>query len=169
MSDFIDQIIAEEGGAQKTNDPADAGGRTKYGISEASNPDAWKDGDVSYAEARQIYQQKYIDIDGISTIPDVALMHQVADFGVTSGPETYVKALQQLVGVTCDGKIGTATLAAIQNYPAGSLFGSPVSGLTLLNLAFRDARALYYVVITKRRPTNLKYLLGWLKRAFEFK
>ena len=169
MGDFIDHIIEEEGGSQETNDPADAGGRTKYGISEASNPDAWKDGDITYTEARQIYQQKYIDIDGISTIPDITLMHQVADFGVTAGPDTAVKTLQQLVGVSCDGKIGAATLDAIQKYPTGHLFGSPVSGLTLLNLAFRDARALYYVVITKRRPTNLKFLLGWLKRAFEFK
>lgn len=168
MGDFIDTIIQEEGGAQETNDPTDPGGRTKYGISEKANPEAWASGDLTYDEARKIYQQKYISIDGIDTIPDLTLMHQVADFGVTSGPDTSVKALQQLVGVPSDGKIGPATLAAITNYPAGTLFGTPVSGLVLLNLAFRDARALFYAVATKRRPQNLKFLLGWLKRGFDF-
>lgn len=169
MGDFIDQIIQEEGGATETKDPADSGGRTKYGISERANPEAWADGDITYDEARAIYQTRYIEIDGISTIPDITLMHQVADFGVTSGPDTAVKVLQQLVGVTCDGKIGSTTLAAIADYPSGTLFGAPVSGIVLLNLAFRDARVLYYAIATKRIPTNLKFVLGWIRRAFEFK
>lgn len=169
MSDFIDQIIQEEGGAVETNDPSDSGGRTKYGISEKANPGVWADGDVTYDEARTVYQKRYIEIDGINQIADINLMHQVADFGVTSGPDTSVKTLQQLLGVSCDGKIGPTTLAAISNYPSGTLFGAPVSGNLLLNLAFRDARVLAYAVDVKRAPKNLKFLLGWLRRVFEFR
>jgi len=44
-----------------------------------------------------------------------------------------------------------------------------VPGRVMLNLAFRDARALRYAAIAKRRPKDLKYLRGWLKRAFEFR
>jgi lysozyme family protein len=167
--DFIDDIIQREGGSEETDDPLDAGGRTKYGVSEKFSPDMWKDGPPTYEKTRVFYENRYVKIDGIDTISDVSLMHQVADFGVTAGPETAVKTLQQLVTVPCDGKIGPVTLDAITNYPAGNIFGQPVSGSVLLNLAFRDARALYYIVVTKKRPTNLRFLLGWLKRTFEFK
>ena len=55
MGDLIDDIIDREGGSTLTNDPTDKGGRTKYGISEKSNPEAWKDGDVWRAQAPDIY------------------------------------------------------------------------------------------------------------------
>lgn len=169
MGDFIDQIITEEGGSQETNDPADAGGRTIYGISERANPDAWVNGTPTYEQAREIYKQKYIAIDGIESIPDLNLMHQVADFGVTSGPDTSVRTLQQILGVQIDGKIGSTTLAAIAHYPSGTLFGAPISGITLLNLAFRDARIIAYAVDAKRKPANLRFILGWLRRCLDFK
>lgn len=169
MTDFIDEEIVREGGATETNDSSDSGGRTKYGISEKANPEAWTDGDVSYEEARQIYQHKYINVDGINTIPDVYLQHQVIDFGIPSGPVTAVHVLQQLLGVPADGQIGPKTLEAIKNYPDGTLFGVPVSGSVLLNLAFRDARAIYYATVAKAQPKNLKYVLGWIKRSQEFK
>lgn len=169
MSDFIDDEIQREGGATETDDPADAGGRTKYGISEHAHPEAWADGDVSYDEARTIYQKDYVEAQGISKITDTFLMHQVIDFGIPSGPITAVHVLQQLLGVTMDGVVGPATLAAIAAYPNGTLFGIPVPGIVMLNLAFRDARALYYATITKKRPANLKFLLGWIKRSQEFK
>lgn len=169
MGDFIDDEIQREGGARETNDPADAGGLTKYGISEVSHPEAWKNGDISYTEARNIYQKDYIDTNGISTIPDVNLLHQVVDFGIPSGPVTAIHILQQILGVPADGVIGPKTVAAIQAYPSGQLFGAPVPGSVLLNLEFRDARALYYATAAKKQPTNLKFLLGWIRRSQEFK
>ena len=49
---IIDNVIAAEGGSTATNDPADGGGRTQYGISERANPEAWADGKVTAEEAR---------------------------------------------------------------------------------------------------------------------
>lgn len=167
--DQIDEIIEREGGAKETNDPLDSGGRTKYGISEAAHPEAWADGDVSYLEAREIYRRVYVLAEKFDKIEDPALMHQVVDFGVPSGPDRAARMLQQLVGVEVDGEIGPKTLEAIKSYPAGKLFGVEVPGSVLLNLAFRDAREIYYATVAKRRPKDLKFLLGWLKRAQEFK
>lgn len=169
MSDIVDDIIRREGGATETNDPSDSGGRTKYGISEKANPEAWADGDVSYAEARQIYEKVYILAERFNTIPSTALLHQVVDHGVMSGPDTAARMLQQAAGTVPDGAIGQKTLDAINAYPAGTLFGFPVPGYVLLNLAFRDARTLHYATIAKKRPKDLKYLLGWLKRVQEFR
>ena len=48
MTDLIDRIIKREGGDKETNDPKDAGGRTKYGISERAHPEVWVDGIVTH-------------------------------------------------------------------------------------------------------------------------
>jgi len=169
MPDIVDEIIRREGGATETNDPDDSGGRTKYGISERAHPEAWADGDVSYDEARTIYEKVYILDEKFHLIPDEKLKHQVIDFGVPSGPDRAARLLQQVLGVPVDGSIGPKTLEAIKNYPSGKLFGIDVPGIVLLNLAFRDAREIYYAALAKRRPKDLKYLVGWLRRAQEFK
>lgn len=168
MSDFIDEIIAREGNDKETNDPSDSGGRTKYGISEAGHPEAWADGDVTRDEARSIYKQVYIIAEHFDKIDNVTLMHQAVDHGVMSGADSSSKLLQQLVGTTVDGDLGPKSLDAINNYTAGTLFGFPVPGYVLLNVAFRDARMLHYAVTCKQNPKNLKYILGWLTRAMEF-
>lgn len=169
MNDIIEDIIEREGGDKETNDPSDSGGRTKYGISEKSHPEAWADGDVTKDEASDIYKRVYILSEKFQTIPDKVLQHQVIDFGVPSGPDTSARMLQQILGVKIDGDIGPKTLEAIKNYPDGTLFGVPVPGIVLLNLAFRDARTMFYATLAKRRPKDLKFLLGWVKRAQEFK
>jgi lysozyme family protein len=165
--DFIDAIIAREGGDRETNDPTDPGGRTKYGISERGNPDLWKDGPPTYAQARQRYFERYVQ--PFAGIKDIHLLEQLADWGVTSGPKTVIQILQQLVGVKTDGVIGPKTLTKVDSYPGGKLFGHPVPGSVRLNLAVRDARVMQYAGAAKARPSNLKYILGWLHRTFLFR
>src|SRR5689334_12674244 len=143
MSDFIDDIIKREGGSEATNDPSDSGGRTQYGISENAHPEAWADGKVTYDEARSIYEKVYILARHFDQVKDLWLQHQVVDFGVTHGSATAARLLQQLVGVVADGEVGPKTIAAIEAYPAGKLFGKDAPGIVLLNLAFRDAATLY--------------------------
>lgn len=169
MPDQIDEIIRREGGATATDDPADSGGRTQYGISEAAHPEAWADGEVTYPEAREIYQKRYLTGPGFERITDLHLQHQLVDMGVPSGPVKAIKTLQQVLGLAPDGVLGPKTLSAIEKYPAGMLFGFPVPGSVLLNLAVRDARVLLYAGIAKANPVKLRFLLGWIKRAMEFK
>lgn len=169
MSDFIDEIIEREGGEKETNDPADSGGRTKFGISEKAHPEAWADGTVTRDEARDIYRKVYILAERFDKIEDQSLFHQVVDFGVPHGPDAATRLLQQLVGVSADGVLGQKTIEAVANYPSGKLFGVDVPGKVLLNLAFRDARVIYDVTIAKKRPKDQKFVLGWVKRAQEFK
>ena len=166
MGDFIDDIIRREGGDRETNDPLDPGGRTKWGISERGNPDLWVNGPPTYAQARARYIERYVM--PFSGITDHALLEQLVDWGVTSGPERVVKILQQLVGAGIDGKLGPKTLAKIDEYPGDKLFGFPVPGSVMLNIRVRDARAIHYASVTKARPTNLRFILGWLNRTFSF-
>jgi lysozyme family protein len=167
MGDFIDDIIKREGGDKETNDPLDPGGRTKYGISERANPDLWVNGPPTYAQARQRYIERYVlPFNGIR---DHSLLEQLVDWGVTSGPLTVARVLQQVVGAKVDGKIGPKTIEKVENFPGGQLWGYTVPGPLLLNLAINEARAIHYASVTKARPTNLKFILGWLKRTFSLK
>jgi lysozyme family protein len=167
MGDFIDDIILREGGDKETNDPSDSGGRTKYGISERAHPELWKDGPPTYAQARACYISTYVlPFQGID---DLNLVHQLVDWAVTSGTMRVAQALQQVVGVMPDGVIGPKTLAAINNYNPGTLFGVKVPGFVLLNLAIRDARTMLYAATAKARPKDQKYVLGWIARAQQFK
>ena len=164
--DFIDALIEREGGSKFTNDPADPGGRTIYGISERANPDLWVNGPPTYAQARQRYIERYVM--PFTGIKDISLLEQLVDWGVTSGPQTVIRILQQLVGARTDGTIGPLTLNRVETYPDGALFGHPVPGRVLLNQAVRDARIMHYAGVTKARPTNLKFILGWLRRTMGF-
>ena len=74
-----------------------------------------------------------------------------------SGCATAAKAIQKLVGVKADGIIGNITLTAINN-----------ANPTLLFYRLFNARQNYYEEIVKRKPTNMKFLLGWDNRLFDF-
>jgi lysozyme family protein len=169
--EMVDAIIANEvdprDPAKVTNDPADSGGRTQWGLAELSNPAEWADGIVTYPESRAAYTKRYIlPFEGIE---DPVLLHQLVDWGVTSGTGTVIKLLQQVAGVAADGVLGPKSLEAINNPKGGDLFGFTVPGRLLLNLATRDARVMHYAALAKRRPKDLKWLLGWLKRTLEFR
>src|SRR3990167_315149 len=161
MGNNIDAIISgviEREGVE-TNDPSDKGRRTKFGISEKSNPEAWKDGDVSEEEAREIYTRKYVVWPKFNLIPlsHSALQAQLIDFGVNSGPFIAIQKLQTILGVEADGIIGPNTLKAIEE-----------ENPFILNNKLVKERVLMNCRIVKKDPSQLKYLVGWVNRAFEF-
>jgi lysozyme family protein len=155
MSDIIDDIIDREGPA--TNDPNDRGGRTQYGISERTNPEAWADGQVTREEAEAIYRQKYVVGPHFNRIQDPKLQSLLVDWGVTSGPAIAIMALQRVVGVEADGVIGPLTLEAVSEYPAAQLVVWMVG-----------ERVKMIGRIVSRNPSQIKYLNGWLARSLEW-
>lgn len=153
--DLIDQIILREGGSKETDDPSDKGGRTKFGISEKSNPEAWKDGEVTRDEARKIYHQKYLKpFEGLERED---FYEQIVDFGVTSGPRLAIQKLQEILNVNVDGVLGSDTLAKVQ-----------VSRETGINNNLAASRIKMIGRIVQKNPSQLKFLSGWLNRALEF-
>ncbi len=149
-------VLKREGGATATNDPLDPGGRTQYGISERSNPVVWADGKVTEEEARAIYQAKYITGPGFDNIADMKLRSLLVDYGVLSGPFIAIQALQRVVGVTPDGVIGPATLAALAAH-----VGNVVNGMVA-----ERVKMIGRIVV--RNPSQVKYLNGWLNRCLEW-
>lgn len=157
----IERIFRREG--RKTNDPSDSGGRTDWGISERSHPDVWADGRVTEAEARGVYQADYVS--PFESVSEPYLKEQLIDFAVTSGAVTSTMLLQKVLGVSVDGILGPETLKAIEHFPSAIIFGFPVPSSVALNFAFERARGAFYVRVAQRRPKDLRYLFGWLKRV----
>ena len=155
----ISEVIKAEGGARVTNDPADAGGRTQYGISERNNPQAWLDGKVTEEEARAIYLQKYVVWPRFNQIPAnyALLQRQMIDFGVLSGPLVAIQKLQKVLGVKEDGVLGPKTLTTLVGQDPKSVNNRIVVERLLMN-----AR------ICKKDPTQLRYIEGWNARSVSF-
>jgi len=157
INSLLDEIISREG-AKDTNDPRDSGGRTKYGISEKWNPDAWKSGPPSLEEARELYFQTYIIKPNFHQVRPEFLLKHLVDYGVLSGPTRAVIALQAVVNVKQDGQLGPITLVALGQRDA-----------QLVNNMIVDRRILLMVRITQQRPKDLVWLFGWISRALQFR
>jgi lysozyme family protein len=112
-------VVAYEGGATYTNNPLDAGGPTKFGVTLATLSN-WRGCACSAAdvqaltptEACDIYKADYwVAVAGDQLPAGVDLL--AFDTAVNMGPGVAVQMLQQALGIIGDGKIGPQTLAAI--------------------------------------------------------
>lgn len=144
-------------GCGYVNDPLDAGGETKYGIAKNANPgvDIAK---LNWDNAIAIYYQRYWLAGNCSNIKSgrVAALH--FDGCVNHGIGRASKFLQQAARVTVDGKVGPATLAAV----------NAADEITMCN-SICDQRAAFYSAIVAARPNQVKYLNGWLRRINEMR
>lgn len=99
--------------------PADPGGKTMYGITQATLS-AYLGRPATVQEIRQltkeraktIYASEYWDKVAGDALP-AGIDLCVYDFGVNSGPSRAVKSLQAALGVKADGWMGQITLAAV--------------------------------------------------------
>ena len=108
-------VVGSEGGY--VNDPNDAGGETKYGISKRSYPSVNIPA-LTLESAKAIYLHDFWNkIKGDSLPPSLAAL--VFDAAINSGPSQAVRWLQMALGVAADGIIGPVTLAAVAAYKPG--------------------------------------------------
>lgn len=171
-SDIIAAIIKREGGEKYTNNPADRGGPTKYGITLATLT-RWRGytcnaGDVealTEAEAYKIYRKVYLEDTGISRIQSVELRAQVLDAAVNHPAVQAIRMLQRALGVPDDGVIGPTTLAAI-----------PYLDPRRICVRFLAQRIRFYGRIVTRNmtdadkdgmPDNAEMDEGWMNRVGE--
>jgi len=155
MSDPIDVVLKNEGGF--AHDPTDGGGRTQFGISEKSNPSAWADGKVTEAEARAIYETKYVKSPGFDRIKDPQLQTQLIDFAVNSGPAVAIMKLQAILGIPVDGILGPETLDSLSTQDIRSVNNQLVA-----------ERIKMIGKIVSRNVAQVRFLNGWLSRALQF-
>lgn len=110
----FDILLRHEGGF--SDHPADPGGKTRFGITEAVAREAGYRGDMRELPidlAKRIYRDRYWNAVQAEELPD-AIRYAVFDAAVNSGPRQAIRWLQRAVGVEDDGIIGPVTLAAVR-------------------------------------------------------
>lgn len=156
FDDALKRLLAHEGGY--SNHPSDPGGPTKFGITihdyrKYVKPDASAE-DVRampLSDAKTIYREKYWDALRCDELP-LGVDYAVFDYGVNSGTARAVKVLQRLLGLTDNGRMSDAVIAAALAHDAADL----VARLCDERLAF-----------LKRLRTWPVFGAGWGRRVSE--
>lgn len=158
----IDDILRREGGY--VDHPADRGGPTKYGITQATLA-AWRGRAVTAVdvqaltqdEAREIYAEEYIRKPGFDRVNGERLSAFLVDSAVNHGPATAAKFLQRALGVSADGVIGPATRSALYNSDPVRIFHRALA-----------ERAKFYGRLITDDPSQAPFAAGWMNRLAEF-
>ena len=146
----INHILVFEGGY--VNDPDDAGGPTRFGISARAYPDL----DIRRLTRRQairIYERDYWTPLRCEELP-LVLRLPVLDAGVNQGVAAATRMLQGVTNAEVDGILGAETLESVRSHPA-----------TQDAADFTLARIERYNGLAIKRRSNRKFLSGWIERA----
>jgi lysozyme family protein len=146
---IIKFVLDAEGGY--TNDAADPGGETNFGIDKRSHPGV----DIKHIteqQAKEIYWNEYWLKFGCDAFK-APVGEVYFDCCVNTGATQSNKFLQRAVGTEADGIIGPKTAASI-------LAADP----RILANAIIDQRQRFYKNLAEKRPTLHKFLQGWTNR-----
>jgi lysozyme family protein len=160
---LMPHILQWEGGF--VNDPDDSGGATMKGVTLATFRKFYgKTATVAQLKAitddqwLHIFKVGYWDKLRGDDINSQSVANTMVDWGYNSGPATAAKKVQAIVGVVADGAIGPKTIAAINAVSAKELFDK-----------IQVARKAFYENIVKNKPSQQKFLKGWLNRLNSLK
>lgn len=109
----FDLLMGHEG--DFSDHRADPGGKTRYGVTEATAREVGYRGDMQELPldlAKRIYKSRYWDTIKADELPE-NVRYIVFDAAVNSGPKQAILWLQRAANVTADGAIGPKTLQAV--------------------------------------------------------
>ena len=173
VDQLIDALIDREGGF--VDNPADKGGPTCFGITEAVARVQGYRGPIRQLpreDAAAIYKRLYWlrpRFDEVATRSE-RLAGELFDTGVNMGPAVAVTFLQRALtalnrnaadypDLVPDGRVGPQTLSALDTFLA--LRGKSC-GETVLLRALEALQGERYLRLAERRPANEAFLYGWL-------
>ena len=172
IDDLINAVIAREGGFG--DHPADRGGATRWGITEAvARADGWSGPirDLPRDRAVAIYRRLYWSRPGLDVVAALApkLAAELFDTAVNMGPAVAIGFLQRALtalnrgggdyaDIAVDGRVGPDTLAALDAF----LRRRGRSGEGVLVRAVEALQGEHYLTLAEGRPANEAFLYGWL-------
>ena len=173
VDQLIDSLIDREGG--DANHPADKGGPTCFGVTEAVARAHGYAGPMRYlprAEAAAIYRRIYWQRPHFDDVAkrSAKLAAELFDTGVNMGPAVAATFLQRALtalnrnggdysDLVPDGRIAERTLAALDAFFA---VRGKAGGETVLLRALEALQGERYLRLAERRPANEAFLYGWL-------
>jgi len=177
VEQMIDELIGREGGY--SNNPADAGGETMWGITVARARRAGYQGamrDMPRATAAQIYRRENFEEPGFSLVYALsqAIGEELFDTGVNMGLSVPGPWLQRLLNalnragktypdISVDGRIGPQTIGALRAY----LFDRGAAGEKVLLRGLNSLQGARYLELTEQRQANEVFFYGWLLNRVE--
>jgi len=172
VDELVDALIEREGGF--VNHPADRGGPTAFGITEAvarANGYRGSMRELPRDEAAAIYRRLYWLRPRLDELAkrSATVAAELFDTGVNMGPAVAVTFLQRALtalnrngldyrDLVPDGRVGARTLAALDAFL--KIRGS--SGEAVLLRALEAMQGERYLRLAERRPANEAFLYGWL-------
>jgi lysozyme family protein len=169
---LIDDVIDREG--DYVNHPADRGGATRWGITEAVARAQGFTGEMRILprrKAAEIYRRTYWLAPGFDKVAAraPAIAAELFDTGVNMGTATAIGFLQRALNalnrsardypdIVVDRMIGPATLHAID----GLLRARGRRAETVLLRAVEALQGERYIALAERRPAQEAFLYGWL-------
>lgn len=160
---FLPWLLSWEGGF--VNDPHDRGGATNKGVTIATwravGYDKDGDGDIDVDDLRlltdtdvreRVLRPHYWNPWQADKILSRSVAHLVVDWAWASGTTNSIKRVQRALGLKADGKVGPATLGALNKDPR-RVFGT-----------IMQARRSFIEQICVRDKTQLRFRAGWLRR-----
>ena len=162
FNSIFEYILDVEGGY--SNDKADKGGKTKYGIIEVEARKYGYKGDMkdlSKEIAEDIYKNKYYLSNNLDKIKDKRVALSIADWTINSGNWGTKKA-QQTVNIlkgdvlVVDGVLGEKSIQAINSI-------NPEMFLT----QYHELQRKFYKAIVDNNPSQSVFLKGWLNRVIK--
>ena len=156
--DAFREVLGYEGGY--VNDPADAGGETKYGISKRSYPS--RDiKNLTLQDAQAIYYVDFWRALRLDELTDYQIALELFDTGVNCGVGTAARIAQRALNflggsVEVDGNMGTRTISALNVWIDHDA--------EALHKALNGYQFMHYEAIVTGKASQLKFARGWLKR-----
>jgi lysozyme family protein len=170
---LVEMLIDREGGY--VDHPADKGGPTCFGITEAvARAHGYRGAmrQLPRDDAAAIYRRLYWLRPRFDEIARrcLRLGAELFDTGVNMGPAVAVTFLQRALtalnrngqdypDLVPDGRVGPATLAALDGFFA---IRGKAGGQTVLLRALEALQGERYLRLAERRPANEAFLYGWL-------
>lgn len=172
---MILRLLRREGWDTETNDPADSGGPTKWGITQTSLnrvrafhrhlPASISD--LTLNDAVFIYELDYLTNPRIDEIVEQndTIGELVFDFAVLAGPVTSVRLLQRALNVLnyeqrrwpdqkVDGLVGPATLGALRLSRTAGYLKDVAYTVAVLQTS-------YLIELAERRSKDERFIVGW--------
>ncbi|UTW12951.1 glycoside hydrolase family 108 protein [Marinobacterium rhizophilum] len=147
----VNWLLGPDIEGEHSNDAADKGGDTWYGLARRWNQDM--DWPPTREQAIARYRERYWDACRCDELPGT-LAVLVFDAAVQHAPKDAIRFLQQAIGAYADGIIGPKTLAKAQYVDNDRLAD------------FLSYRARYYTQLCIDDASQLTFIRGWHRRLF---
>ena len=170
VEEMINSTLVKEGGF--VNHPADKGGPTNYGITQATLSKYLQRvatvrevKDLDADTARHIYELRYYREPRIDRLPK-PIQHFVFDCAVNHGPRRAIKFTQKVCAESGFGELAQDGLMGPRTKAAADQCHAQMGEWMLLALI--QERKLFYLAIASNNPRQKVFLEGWINRANSF-